>query len=105
MNMATKSKAHSSQTTTDHGEIRKWVEERGGKPATIAGTAKGGEEAGLLRIDFPTGASNPPLEPISWEDFFDKFDKENLAMIYQEKTAGGKPSYFCKFVERETARA
>ena len=39
----------------DHDEIRSWVEERGGRPATIAGTPKKGEEAGLLRIDFPGG--------------------------------------------------
>jgi hypothetical protein len=77
----------------------------GWKPATVAGTAKGGEEAGLLRIDFPSGASNPPLEPISWDEFFDKFDKEHLAMIYQEKGSKGETSYFCKFVERETAHA
>jgi len=100
--MATKTKTsnHGTQRTTDHDEIRKWVESRGGKPATVAGTAKGGEQAGLLRIDFPTGASNPPLEPISWEDFFEKFDQEKLAMIYQEEKADGEESTFCKFVER-----
>jgi hypothetical protein len=98
--MATKTKGHQSQQTTDHDEIRRWVEERGGKPASIAGTAKGKEEAGLLRIDFPGGAANPPLEPISWEDFFDKFDRENLAMVYQEEKADGEQSYFCKFVDR-----
>jgi hypothetical protein len=58
-------KTHGTKRTTDHDEIRKWAESRGGKPATIKGTPKAGEEAGLLRIDFPTGASNPPLQPIS----------------------------------------
>lgn len=101
--MATKTKSQGTKHTTDHDEIRKWVESRGGKPASIKGTAKGGEEAGLLRIDFPTGASNPPLEPISWDDFFDKFDKENLEMIYQEEKADGEESTFCKFVERGNA--
>jgi hypothetical protein len=27
-----------SKTTTDHDEIKKWVESRGGKPATVKGT-------------------------------------------------------------------
>jgi hypothetical protein len=102
--MPHKSNGHESHHTTDHDEIRRWVESRGGKPATIKGTAKGGEDAGLLRIDFPTGASNPPLEPISWDEFFEKFDAEGLAMVYQDETADGKKSYFCKFVERETAK-
>jgi hypothetical protein len=98
--MAQTKSANASKQTTDHDEIRRWVEERGGKPATIADTAKSGEEAGLLRIDFPRGASNPPLEPISWEDFFAKFDEENLAMVYQEEGTDGDTSYFCKFVAR-----
>lgn len=95
--MATSTK-NSSKQTTDHDEIRRWVEERGGKPATIADTANKDEEAGLLRIDFPKGASNPPLEPISWEAFFEKFDQEKLAMVYQDEGESGETSYFCKFV-------
>src|SRR4051794_34732042 len=42
-----------SKTTTDHDEIRRWAEERGGRPATVEGTEGGGEDAGVLRIDFP----------------------------------------------------
>jgi hypothetical protein len=87
--------------TVDHDEIRRWVEEHKGKPVSIEGTPRRGEEAGVLRIDFPGGASNPPLEPISWEAFFKKFDDASLAMIYQEETADGAPSHFCKFVKRD----
>jgi hypothetical protein len=95
--------SHESKTTVDHVEIREWVEARGGAPTTIEGTAHKGEEAGLLRIDFPTGASNPPLEPVSWDDFFEKFDEANLAFVYQDQKASGEPSYFCKFVDRKSA--
>jgi hypothetical protein len=87
---------------TDHDEIKRWVDERKGRPATIVDTAKKNESAGLLRIDFPGGAKNPPLEPISWEAFFEKFDAENLALVYQDETASGEKSYFCKFVSRES---
>ena len=31
-------KTHSSERTTDHETIRRWVEERGGKPATVRST-------------------------------------------------------------------
>jgi hypothetical protein len=94
-----------TKQTTDHDEIRRWAEERGGKPATIQGTPTGDEEAGLLRIDFPGGAANPPLEPVSWEAFFEKFDEADLVMLYQDETADGEPSTFCKFVSRETAES
>lgn len=101
--MSHETKVHESKITTDHDEIKRWVEARGGKPATIKGTPREGQEAGLLRIDFPTGASNPPLEPISWKDFFEKFDEEGLALVYQDETESGDRSYFCKFVGRENA--
>jgi hypothetical protein len=83
--------------TTDHQKIRKWAEERGGKPATVKGTGRG-EQAGILRLDF-----EPPdegLEPISWPEFFEKFEKERLAFLYQDQTADGSTSRFHKFVQR-----
>jgi len=42
------------------------------------------------------------LQPISWNDFFEKFDKEKLVMIYQEEKVNGEPSYFCKFVSQDS---
>ncbi len=77
-------RAGESKTTTDHDEIRRWVEERGGQPATVKGTG-GDDDAGLLRIDFP-GGSGDRLEEISWEDFFEKFDEKKLAFLYQDET-------------------
>jgi hypothetical protein len=84
---------------------RSGVEERGGQPATVEGTAHRGEEGGLLRIDFPGGASDPPLKPISWEAFFEKFEDAELGMVYQDEKADGSTSYFCKLISRETAIA
>ena len=89
---------HSSRQTTDHDEIRRWVEERDGRPATVRGTAGRGEEAGLLRIRF---RDDEDLEEIEWEEFFDKFDEEQLAFLYQEQTADGDESRFFKFVRRD----
>ena len=89
---------HSSHQTTDHDRIRRWVEERDGSPATVRGTAGRGEEAGLLRIMF---RDDEDLEEIEWEDFFEKFDEEKLAFLYQDKTADGEVSRFFKFVQRE----
>lgn len=91
--------AQSSKTTTDHEEIKHWVEERGGKPATVKGTGDGGEP-GLLRIDFP-GYGGDELDPISWDDFFKNFDNKRLAFVYQDEMKSGKPSNFFKLVIKE----
>jgi hypothetical protein len=89
-----------AKTTTDHAEIKKWVESRGGRPATVKGTGDG-DEAGLLRIDFPDYSGEGSLEEISWEEFFAKFDEKKLAFLYQDKTGDGAESRFCKLVSRE----
>ncbi len=92
---------HTAKTTTDHDEIRKWVEARGGKPATVKST-HGKHEAGILRIEFPgaPNAHDENLEPIDWDEFFAKFDEAELAFLHQDHTAADKESRFFKFVRR-----
>ncbi len=89
-----------NKTTTDHDEIRRWAEDRGGKPATIKDTGRGGEHAGLLRIDFPGTGADESLEHISWDEFFGKFEESGLALVYQEQTVDGQTSRFNKLVSR-----
>lgn len=91
--------ASESHTTTDHDEIRRWVEQHDGKPVSVRETA-GGDEAGVLRIDFPGGAGDDQLEEISWDDWFAKFDENGLAFLYQEEKADGSDSTFFKLVSR-----
>jgi hypothetical protein len=93
--------AGDSKVTTDHKEIRKWVEERGGRPASVRGTG-GNEDAGLLRIDYEGFGDDDRLQEISWEEFFDKFEKNRLAFLYQDKTSGGDTSRFSKFISRDS---
>jgi hypothetical protein len=93
-----------AQRTRNHDTIQKWAEERDGHPATVKSTAEA-KGVGVLRIDFPEYSGGETLEPISWEAFFDKFDRENLDFLYQEKTSNGEVSHFCKFVNREQQAA
>ncbi|HEX4771570.1 MAG TPA: hypothetical protein VH351_12100 [Bryobacteraceae bacterium] len=90
-----------SKTTTDHKEIQKWAEERDGKPSHVKGTG-GKNDPGLLRIDFPGYSGQGKLEEIPWDEFFEKFDEQELALVYQEKTADGERSNFNKLVSRHT---
>jgi hypothetical protein len=91
-----------AKVTTDHEEIKQWVEERGGSPARVKGTDKG-DSAGLLRIDYPGFSGEDTLEQISWEEFFTGFEDNKLAFLYQEETKGGKESRFSKLVNRDSA--
>ncbi|NPV23524.1 hypothetical protein [Bradyrhizobium aeschynomenes] len=88
-----------SATTTDHDEIRKWAEERDGRPSTVASTEEENGHAGILRIDF--GPKEKALDEIGWDEFFRKFDESELAFLYQDRTKDGKISRFHKFVRRD----
>jgi hypothetical protein len=90
-----------SNTTTDHDEIRRWAEAHDGAPASVDGTEHG-DEAGVLRIDFPGGTGSDRLRHIEWDEWFEKFDKEELAFLYQEHKADGSDSTFFKLVRRDS---
>ena len=94
--------AGESQTTTDHKQIQKWAEERGAKPSTVTRTMKD-DDVGVIRLNFP-GYDEESLEEISWEQFFDKFEDNDLAFLYQETKSDGQQSNFFKFIKREGAR-
>jgi hypothetical protein len=91
-----------AQTTTDHDRIRSWAEQRGGHPACVRGTGGKGD-VGMLRIDFPGYSGEETLEHIGWNEWFDKFDERQLALLFQEETAGGAKSNFNKLINRGTA--
>lgn len=96
--MAKAKTSHESVTTTNHDEIRKWVEDRGGRPAIVKGTEKG--DSALLRIDYPGYSGEDTLEEIEWDEFFEIFDSNKLAFLYQDSTEDGGKSRFSKFVNR-----
>ena len=92
-----------AKVTTDHNEIRQWVEERGGRPARVKGT-ESKNSAGLLRIDYPGFSGEDTLEEIGWEEFFEAFETNGLAFLYQEETKDGSESRFSKLVDRDTVK-
>lgn len=96
--------ATTSKTTTDHDIIRRWAEKRGAVPSTVART-RSAKDVGVIRLDFPGFSGEGSLQQISWDEFFDKFDTEGLAFVFQEKTAAGRTSNFNRFVKREAARS
>jgi hypothetical protein len=87
-----------AETTTDHETIRKWAESKGGKPAAVDRTHRG-SDVGIIRIMFPQArqSEHESLVEITWDEFFEEFDKRELALVFDEK------STFNKIVGRDTA--
>jgi len=93
--------AGESKTTTEHDEIRRWADERGGRPARVKETGSN-DDPGILRIDFPGDGRDEGLEEISWDEWFRAFDENDLAFLYQEETKEGEESRFNKLVSRNS---
>ena len=83
-----------AETTTNHEEIRKWVEDRKGHPARVKGSE-------VLRIDYPGFSGEDTLEEIEWDEFFETFEDRKLAFLYEDE----KDSRFSKLINRDTKAA
>src|SRR6185436_16674107 len=92
-----------AKVTTNHNEIKQWVEERGGHPARVKGTDED-KGSGILRIDYPGYSGEERLETITWEEFFEGFEENGLAFLYQEETKSGEESRFSKLISRDTEK-
>ena len=92
-----------AKTTTNHEQIRKWVEERGGHPARVKGTdEKGG--SGVLVIDYPGYSGSETLETIAWDEFFEGFEENKLAFLYEDEKEADK-SRFSKLINRDSQQS
>lgn len=87
--------------TTDHDVIRKWVETREGRPARVRNTE--GKRGGVIRVDYP-GYTGEALQTISWEEFFEVFEANNLAFLFQDKKKDGSESRFSKMIDRDSIK-
>ena len=86
-----------AEVTTDHEKIRRWAQSKGGKPAAVDRTHKGGD-VGVIRIMFPDApaSEHESLVEIGWDEFFEQFEESRLALLYEEN------SMFSKIVGRDT---
>ena len=82
----------SATPITDPDRVREWAEAHGGRPACVKGTTA------LLRIDF--GEPDEKLQPISWDQWTETFERRKLAALIQEDD---ERSRFFKLVDRRTA--
>jgi hypothetical protein len=77
--------------TADHAEIRRWVEEHGGRPELV--DVADGRDRLAVAFDADDG------RPVSWEEFFERFDRESLAFAY-DPDGNGDATATAKLVSR-----
>jgi hypothetical protein len=87
-----------AQPTIDYDAIRSWVEARGGHPARVKATGSE-EDPGILRIDFPGFSGEDSLEEIGWDEFFEWFERNNLAALLSDEEG----NRFNKLIDRSSA--
>ena len=89
-----------AETTTDHDTIRKWAEKHKGKPAAVERTHSD-EDVGIIRIMFPEAphSEHDALTEISWEEFFEEFEKKELALLYEPD------GMFSKLIGRDLSKS
>ena len=83
--------------TTDRNVIEKWAKARHGWPAIVRTATNVGVEM-ALSIVFPDGEDRESANKISWEEFFEKFDQQNLVFMYREKDPNQKLSRYFVFM-------
>ena len=88
------------KVTDNHLTIKNWVEERNGEPAFVEGVVDKAKAGEMLRIYFP-GQSGESLKNISWELFYEIFDKNRLEFLYQDEIIDGEKSKICKILKKK----
>jgi hypothetical protein len=85
--------------TTDHDEIRQWVESVGARPVQVRLAASTGR-VGVPALDVPGRRTSGAVEAVTWDDWFDEFDRAGLALLYEPEPASSAPAPFGKLVPR-----
>ena len=75
---------HKLVPTRDHERIRNWAARHGAVPAEIRRLKFDGDPSILYFLFGNAASGTPELLPISWEDFFARFDLLGLSMAWHE---------------------
>jgi hypothetical protein len=89
-----------TKITKDHKLIKEWVVARGGVPGRVAESELPTDEEGALDIKFPE-KTEKNIIPITWNEFFIKFEQSNLAFLIEEDRGDGLKSKFFKLISSD----
>ena len=82
------------RVTIDHHVIFSWAHRRGAQPATC----EGDERPWPLFFNF--SSADADLKEISWDKFFEEFERAALAFVYQDATPYSELDDWHEFVKR-----
>jgi hypothetical protein len=85
--------------TTDHDEIRQWVESVGGRPVHVRVAGSHGP-VGVPSLELPGRATSGRAVPTDWDDWFGWFDDAGLALLYEKPQPDAGSGPFGKLVPR-----
>jgi len=90
---------------TDHESIKAWAIARSGRPQAIDAIESEGDKIGL-RIDFSGDQDEAyhireRTRNITWEEFFEIFENQKLAIIVSPNANSHNASYDYRFIKRE----
>ena len=80
--------------TIDHQVIFAWAQQRGACPSIL----EGDERPWPLFFNF--SSADADLKEISWDKFFEGFERAALAFVYQDATPNGELDDWHEFVKR-----
>lgn len=89
-----------NRVLTEREEIIRWAESRGARPACVRDGSYI-DDVGMIRFDFPDYSGRESLKRISWDEWFERFEKENLALVVEDQTPAGSTSDFNQLANRE----
>jgi len=72
-----------TQTLIDHDSIKRWAREHGAKPALVKGTTRPSDSS-ALQLAMEGTTQDGRLEPIDWDDWFQRFDESGLALMVDD---------------------
>lgn len=87
-----------TNVTTDRETIRTWIEESGSKPAYLT-TGEGERE---LYVHHSEHESTGDVEEVSWDEFLDRIESDELALVRHGDRPGEGPEQF-ELVDRTEA--
>ena len=82
------------QITIDHELIVAWARRRRAVPSTYEGDER------PWPLKFSVGSIAAGLVEISWDTFFEEFERANLAFVYRDAGPDGELDDFHEFVNR-----
>ena len=93
-----------TRATRDRTLIQRWATVRSAEPATGEPTPSGAGTVDVhdgdagIRFNFPGHAR---YRPISWDEWFENFDRHDLMFVYERDIPGSPLSHRWRFIRHE----